>query len=270
MPLGFFGLFCGVPILRTTRVPTQKPDVGVSEGGGGLMQAIADGGVKTPASHSVVRARSESGRAPPPVAGRFPRGEGRLGGRPPSGNTLWTVSPASYSSFPFVSSHGNGIPHGFSPFTFDPAADASATEEAVIVFVGPRKSREKNRGTVREACTRTRSAAGKATDTSLAGERVEVATLSFAANARARLSARARTPGSDQLPLMKAEAPASAPASVHRWSSWRAVYMYPTSTPRAVIPNNARRPARKTRSTWPRFPDFMCRLRAISAICSVF
>ena len=89
MPLGFFGLFCGVPILRTTRVPTQKPDAGGSEGGGGRMQASADRGVNAPASHSVVLARSESGRAPPPVAGGpLVRGERAAWAAPSGGQSL--------------------------------------------------------------------------------------------------------------------------------------------------------------------------------------
>ena len=102
---------------------------------------------------------------------------------------------------------------------FVPAADASATEVAVMVFVGPRKIREKKSGTSREAATRTRSAEGKATEISPPGESAAAATLSFEAYARALMSARARMAASDQLPSKKAEAPASAPASVDRWSS---------------------------------------------------
>src|SRR3990172_4348353 len=95
--------------------------------------------------------------------------------------------------------------------------------QPVTILVGPRKRRAKKRLTLRVASTRTRSCAGKATATSLPADRIEVATLSFAANARARPSATVRVATSDHFPERKAEAPASAPASVHRWSSWRTV-----------------------------------------------
>jgi hypothetical protein len=88
-----------------------------------------------------------------------------------------------------------------------------------MVFVGPRKIREKKRGTLRVASTRTLSAEGKATEISPPGESAELATLSFEAKARALASERVRMAASDQLPSKKAEAPASAPASVDRWSS---------------------------------------------------